>query len=72
MLSAASQSVAQVPCTEGVRVSISNDDRGSGRICGNCLHFRDGLCLTRAAAEWENPNVSPKREACFLASIIPF
>jgi hypothetical protein len=55
------------------RVSVSDDDRGSGRICGNCLHFQGGLCLTRAAADWGDSSfVSAKRKACSFAAIIPF
>lgn len=55
-----------------VRPSVSDDNRGSGR-CGNCLQFRDGLCLTKAQAGWgDDSYVSANRKACPFASIIPF
>lgn len=53
-------------------VSVSDDDRGSGR-CGNCLHFQGGLCKIKAQAGWgDSSYVSAKRIACFLTALIPF
>ena len=69
MLSATVQNVDRIP---------SNDERGSGRIsstptCSQCFDFLDGICKLKASADWgDDSKVSPKRNACVFARILPF
>jgi hypothetical protein len=60
--------------------TASSDERGSGRVasnfntgtCGQCRFYKDGICQTKARAEWSNSAVLPTRKACFLAELCPF
>lgn len=60
MLSATSQIVDRIPTK-------------AAPTCAECYSFLNGVCLTKAAADWgDRAKVSPTRPACPFVERLPF
>ena len=45
----------------------------TAQTCSRCKYFSNGICKTKAAADWGNASqVSANRPVCHFAELLPF